>query len=243
MIGHHQPRYVLLVTVSLLFLGLLLACNRAEALPRNTRQVPEGYWLGGIPSGDDIEELHARGVRLVLSAVRLDRATLEACERIGVTQVYVRFGSTFRVGPAVLSAIEGYSPEEIFIHCDHGGDRAGAILAFVLVLRDDWAPDHALLAVAFPGRDDLRRMISLLEGRGLIISAEEREQYAGIYSGASNGGHGGLKVRGDRYVNLVTTTLDALSEHGVELYEALPVAVNPTESVVESPEEVPQSSP
>lgn len=232
-----------LLILALVFLALAFAGRPASALPRNTRQVAEGYWLGGIPDGDDIEQLHSRGVRLILSAVRLDRVTRDACERLGVTQAYVRFGSTFRVGPAVLSAIQGYDPDEIFIHCDHGGDRAGAILAYILVLRAEWAPDHALLAVAFPGPNDLRRLIALLEARGLIVTDDEREEYAGIYSGASNGGHGGLKVRGDLYVNLVTTTLDALSEQGVELNEVPQTTTGAEETPPDLAPETPPPSP
>lgn len=231
------------MAVPIVLLGIFATGRPAEALPRNTHQVPEGYWVGAAPEVGDIEALHARGVRLVLSGVRLDQAVLDECERIGVRQVNVRLGSTFRIGPRVLSAIGGYAPEEIFIHCEHGGDRAGAILAFILVVREGWAPDHAMLAVAFPGVNDLRRMIALLESRGMIITAQDREQYAGIYSGASCGGTGGLKVRGDRYANLVTTTLDAFEEQGVQLFEVPPDPPVSTDSASGTPEEIPETSP
>ena len=202
-----------------LVLAVLASSAPAQALPRNTRQVAEGYWVGGAPNAAEIEELHDRGVRVILSAVRVAPSVQEACDRLNIRRISVRFGSTFRVGARVLEETRGIDPSELFIHCTHGGDRAGSILAYLLAVRHGWPADHAILAVAFPGRNDLRRLVELLESEGLIITAEENEEFAGIYSGASNGGHGGLKVRGESYVNLVNTLLEAMVTQGVELQD------------------------
>lgn len=191
----------------------------AQALPRNTRQIAEGYWVGGAPNAADIEALHERGITLILSAVRVAPSVQAACDRLDIRRVAVRFGSTFRVGRRVLEATNGVDPSEIFIHCTHGGDRAGSILAYLLAVRHGWPADHAILAVAFPGHNDLRRLIELMEGEGLEITPEESAEFAGVYSGASNGGHGGLKVRGESYVNLVNTLLEAMVVQGVELQD------------------------
>ena len=48
-------------------LCLCLAPLEATALPANTRQIAEGYWIGGAPSDEGLEALAEEGVRLVVS--------------------------------------------------------------------------------------------------------------------------------------------------------------------------------
>lgn len=201
-----------------LLIGLAVP-RAAAALPHNARQTAEGYWTGGMPEPDDIDALYAAGVRLVVSSVEPPVAVLERCEELGMTQVYLRMGATFRDPWALLEATEGWPASQIYLHCDHGGDRAGAMLALLLVVREGWAPDHALLAVAYPGGGNVSAMIRLMEARGLRVTADERRRYAGLYSGRSTGGTGGLKAIGERYENLVVTTLEAFERVGVELDE------------------------
>jgi len=202
-----------LITGGVAVLLLLVACSTvAWALPRNTRQVPQGYWVGGSPDAGDIDQLYERGVRLVVSAARMTQPALRRLESLGMERLNVRFGSTFRHGDRILAGTEGYRPDEMFIHCAHGGDRAGAMLAFMLVIHHDFAIDHALLAVANPGVRDLRNLTRMMEDRGLCVREAEHTEWDGIYSGARNGGSGGLKVRGASYRNLVTTLLNDLEE-------------------------------
>lgn len=215
----------LLVMVGLA-LGVLLP-GTARAMPDNARQVPEGYWVGDVPLAADVADMHARGIRVFLSAVVLDEDARAETRRHGIARVNVWFGNNFPDSAEILDGLAEYEPSQIYVHCDHGGDRAGALLAFLLVAREGWRPDHALLAVAFPNERDVEGLILLLQEAGLFISEEERATYTGIYSGAQNGGTGGLKVRGEDYRNLVRTTLAACESVGVTLAEAAPVVPGP----------------
>ncbi|MCA9562361.1 MAG: hypothetical protein KC561_02685 [Myxococcales bacterium] len=230
------------------FGGVLVVCLAAlsahpqsvHALEPNLRQAEEGYWVGSNPEPHHIEELYERGVRVIASGVSLSPEAYGTLTRLGMERVDVRFGARFRIGDDLLSGTEGFEPEQIFLHCDHGGDRAGAMLAFLLVVREGWRPDHAILAVAYPGENDVRRIVAAMEARGLYISDEELETYTGIYSGASNGGSGGLKLRGEGYRQLVDTLLDTFESYGVELHEEAPLDDLPGEQSAEDhPEEAP----
>jgi len=64
--------------------------------------------------------------------------------------------------------------------------------------------------VLYPSDRDLGNLLPLLEARGLCVTEEEREEFLGIYSGAQNGGTGGLKLLHADYTTLVEAMLDAL---------------------------------
>lgn len=189
----------------------------AQAQVHNLRQVEQGYWAGGEPASDDMADLSAEGIRLIISAVYLNERQREAATAAGIEPVYIRIGSTFPNATEVLEAVEGYAASEILVSCSHGGDRAGALLAFLLVIREGWRPDHAILAVASPGRYNINQVIAVLEEYALSVTEEERQTFGGIYSGASNGGTGGLKAHDEPYRNLIRTTLDAFEDMGIEL--------------------------
>lgn len=212
------------IVITLVAVGI--CPTAADAQVHNLRQVEEGYWAGGEPSSSDMADLAVDGIRLIISAVYLNQRTREAATDVGIEPVYIRIGSTFPDATAVLEAADGYGPSEILVSCSHGGDRAGALLAFFLVIREGWRPDHALLAAASPSRYNLNQVIAVLEEYALNVTDEERDTYGGIYSGASNGGTGGLKAHDEPYRNLIRTTLDAFQEMGVELDDSVFEAVS-----------------
>lgn len=199
----------------------------ADALPHNARQSAEGYWVGGTPVEGDISSLADVGVRLIISAVVLDDLTRAACQRYDIDRLNAWWGNNFPDAQELLDGSTDYEPHEIYIHCAHGGDRAGAMLAFFLVAREGWRADRALLAVANPSERDVERLVTLIEEFGARITEQERLDYTGIYSGALNGGTGGLKVRGPDYRNLVITTLEALIALGFEVADPPPVPALP----------------
>ena len=193
----------------------------AQAQVHNLRQTEEGYWAGGEPASGDMADLSAQGIRLLISAVYLNQRQREAATAAGIEPVYIRIGSTFPDPTEVIEAAEGVAPSEILVSCSHGGDRAGALLAFFLVIREGWRPDHAILAAASPGRYNINQVIAVLEEYALSVTEEERLTFGGIYSGASNGGTGGLKAHDEPYRNLIRTTLDALEDMGIELDDSV----------------------
>lgn len=184
-----------------------------EGLPNNTRQTKEGYWLGSRPDIDELEELHARNIRVILTASIVPRKELrmmkQKIEELGMTHIYTPFGSKFPHPNKFLPQIANIPPEQVFIHCEHGSDRTGAILAFILVKRHQWNLPEALFSVILPSLGDINALKHILNQHGYEIEQNKLNEIIGIYSAEKNGGYGGMKVRegGGNYYNLIHTLI------------------------------------
>ncbi len=184
-------------------------------LPKNTRQVSEGYWLGSLPQADNIDALYARKIKLIITATRTIDELADANARmkdLGITHIILPFGGKFPKPSKFIKTVMKYHPENIYIHCDHGGDRSGAMLAYLLVVRHRWTVQRALLAVLYPGKTDIKGLTQVLNERGYSIEQSDIDKYLGIYSASLNGGGGGLKVRSPDYRKLINTLIDALEK-------------------------------
>ncbi len=187
-----------------------------NGLPKGTRQTVEGYWIGALPDAEHLEELHHRGVRLLVSAARLAPSVVKARDKLGLAHFDTPFGSRFPSARPLLATVEEVEPDAIYIHCVHGADRSGAILAFLLAVRHGWSPQRALLAVAQPVPFNLRHLRRQLRKSDMDVTDEEVERYAGMYSAERNGHFGGLKATGPKYHRLIRTTLEAIAYVGVQ---------------------------
>ncbi len=184
-----------------------------DGLPKNTRQTDEGYWLGSRPNSEDLEEFYARGVRLILSLSVIPRRSLasikETSENLGMKMIYLPFGSKFPPSDKFMPDVMAYRPEQILIHCEHGSDRTGAMIAFILATRHGWPIQKALYSAILPSTGDINALSRILASRGYAVDIDEYESIIGIYSAEKNGGYGGMKVRteGGNYYRLVETTI------------------------------------
>lgn len=186
-----------------------------SVLPKNTRQVGEGYWIGSLPSAGNVDALYAHRVKLVITATRTkeDLTPLnKRLEELGMKHLMLPFGSKFPKPSRFMSIVSRYAPDRIFIHCDHGGDRSGALVAFLLVKKHNWKLQHALLAVLNPSPTDVKGLTDVLAKRGYAITQSDIDKYLGIYSASTNGGGGGLKVRSDDYKKLINTMIDMVEK-------------------------------
>jgi hypothetical protein len=187
-----------------------------KGAPRNTRQVAEGYWLGSEPlNADEVAVLHSAGVRVIISAVGISAEANNEIERLGISHLSIFFGRKFPDSHKVLRTLKGFRADEVFVHCEYGGDRSGVMIAFLLAVREGWRPDHALLAMTVAQARDVDGLLDVLGDHGLVVTEEEVKRYLSIYAGR----FGGLKVRNHGYKTLVTSTLLAMSAHGVSLTE------------------------
>ncbi len=184
-----------------------------SGLPKNSRQTNEGYWLGSQPMAEDVEELDARNIKLVLTLATIPRKQLvplqAAFAEKNIEQVYLPFGSRFPNPDSFMPQIMKYEPSQIFIHCAHGSDRTGAVLAYILIARHHWDIAKALYAVIQPSTCNIRKLDEILTRRGFKIDASDFNDIAGMYSPENNGGYGGMKVCADtgNYLNLIDSLI------------------------------------
>lgn len=179
-------------------------------MPPASRQTEEGYWLGALFSEEHVPAMEALGIRVVLSAVDPSDETIEALEQAGIERIRVPMSNRFRHADTILEVAELYPEEAIFIHCRHGADRTGAITAFLLVTRHHWNQADALYSVLYPTQTDVDGLVDVFERYGIEDVRGPQDPSVGRYSISRNGGSGGLKVRNERYMELVETTLDAM---------------------------------
>ena len=180
--------------------------------PPASRQLAEGYWLGARFDERHVPAMKEMGVGVVLSAVAPSDATLDALREAGIEQVYIPIGSTFRHAETILETTGRYRPDQVFIHCQHGVDRTGAIAAFLLVTRHGWPVSDALYSVVNPSETDVSGLARVLDRYGLTDPRSAGDPGVGTYSLTGAGvGYGGMKVRSENYVRLVSTAIEAMA--------------------------------
>lgn len=186
--------------------------DEPERLPPSARQTREGYWLGAMIGPEDVPTLSRLGIRVVLSAHQPDEETVQLLEDLGIEQVSVPMSDTFQHAETLLEVAERYAPDEIFVHCWHGADRTGVIAAFLLVIRNGWTIPDAFYSVLAPTPDDAAGLAQILAAYDLPDYRAPGDPSVGFYSVAATGANGGLKAHARGYVQLISTTLDAIEQ-------------------------------
>jgi len=177
-----------------------------EGLPSNTRHLHEGYWIGSFPNLSQIESLHRHGIRLIVTVTHVNPSTLKQIttkmHSLNITHLYIPIGSRFpNLSDKQRSTILNYKPNEIFVHCDHGADRSGVFIAYLLILRNNYSVSDALFSVVSRNQKDRKILHEILSDHGYTVNESHASKYAG---------NGGLKLRGDSYKRLVTTFLKSI---------------------------------
>ena len=122
----------------------------SEADIPNFSQVDANLYRGGMPSEQGLRELKAAGVKTIISLANerkfVDGERAEA-EKLGMNFVYIPL-SAWR-GPsqndvdAFLSVADTKDRAPIFVHCLHGQDRTGAMIAMYRMEHDGWSEQRA----------------------------------------------------------------------------------------------------
>jgi len=117
---------------------------------RNLRQVTPWLYRGGQPDSDGLKTLNELGVRTVVS-LRWSKNVVEA-ERKAVISHGMSFESIplhYWAFPSegkirhFLSIVDDEQRRPVFVHCLHGSDRTGLLLAMYRMARDGWDADRA----------------------------------------------------------------------------------------------------
>ena len=142
----HLVSRAAVILVALAFSGCGLiprGVPASEGLP-NFGRVNDALFRGAQPSASDIASLQRRGVRTIIN-LRLpgDAWTGEETTARGHGLTYVSVPLRGLSAPTdaqvaqILAFIES-SPPPVFIHCEHGADRTGTIIACYRMQHDGW---------------------------------------------------------------------------------------------------------
>lgn len=178
-----------------LFLGFA-GVPDAQALPRNFRNV-DTFFVGAMPSAEDLDELHLLGVTTLVSLHRVPPEVRKRVKKLGIKMYSFPLRTRLLNIEDIMAVIREAPRNSVYVHCLHGADRTGAVTAYWLSSERQIAPFHALASVISPKEFHLKGLRQLAREYGLCLY--EPHNWVGKYSGAKNGGLEGLKICGDEW--------------------------------------------
>ena len=121
-----------------------------EKLLPNFHQVNEHLYRGAQPLPGGIKRLAALGIRTIVNLRGTDeksRAGEEEARDAGLRYIHVPMSGLKRPTDEqveeVLAVINRPENWPVFVHCNHGADRTGTIIAVYRISRDNWTYKQA----------------------------------------------------------------------------------------------------
>ena len=153
-----MTKITLIRPVLLLELTLLLfpgcdwrktSISHAEDLPHFV-QVDEGLYRGGQPSQEGVRWLAKRGVKTIVSlrsSHKEQAAERALAEQLGLRWVHLPitpgWGPTKGQIQQFLTLAQDPASRPLFVHCQHGKNRAGLMVAIYRRVHDGWSVQQA----------------------------------------------------------------------------------------------------
>ena|SRR5579859_245860 len=152
---YFRPRELFaLLTVSVV-IAISMGRAQARGLPAqhsilNYGKVSERLYRGAQPDAEGIKSLKRLGVKMIVN-LRMpgDGWNEEAAEAQANGILYTNFPMSGSARPneeqvrQILALFDNF-PDPIFVHCQHGCDRTGTIVACYRIQHDHWSGDLAL---------------------------------------------------------------------------------------------------
>jgi protein tyrosine/serine phosphatase len=141
-----------LAAVALLVLSSLCAFGAPPLVPEkeipNFAEVAPGIYRGAAPTAAGLKRLKEMGVRTVID-LRIERKgqkeEAEATKALGIGRLRIPLGReapTKKQVTTFLSTLDTPAKRPVFIHCQHGADRTGAMVGIYRVTRQGWDFDR-----------------------------------------------------------------------------------------------------
>ena len=143
------------LAVVLFFLGVTFCVAAPRGVPtqqgiNNFGKVSDNLYRGAQPDAAVMTNLSKLGIKTIINLREPDKsweAEIEQARAHGILFTNIPFKGLGSPNPEqvrkALAAIEAL-PSPIFIHCQHGCDRTGTIVACYRIQHDKWSTDAAL---------------------------------------------------------------------------------------------------
>ncbi|SJZ82319.1 Protein tyrosine/serine phosphatase [Chitinophaga eiseniae] len=136
----------------MLITGLLstaMAHAQARVLPsgnvRNLHQVSDSIFRSAQPDHEDFSTLRKYGVASVLN-LRSRHSDSAAATNTGLHLFHVEMEAKQFTDKEVIAALRVLrdAPKPVLVHCRHGSDRTGVVIAMYRVVMQHWSREEAI---------------------------------------------------------------------------------------------------
>jgi protein tyrosine/serine phosphatase len=145
-----MTRFPYLIALLALGQGLTPAQKKAlverlkdKDLP-NFAQVAPGIYRGAAPTAAGLKRLKQQGVALIVDLRIESKGQAEeakAAQALGLQRMRIPMGKEAPTKAQVeqfLKILDGAKGKPVFVHCQHGADRTGAMLGIYRAVRQGW---------------------------------------------------------------------------------------------------------
>jgi protein tyrosine/serine phosphatase len=136
----------------------------------NFGKVDDHYYRGGVPDVKDYPDLAALGVKAVIDLRQDGRADeVSLVEQAGMKFYRIPLTTTERPSESAiaqfLKIVNDPANQPVYVHCQEGRHRTGAMTAVYRMTMDGWTPEHAYQEMkqfkfeGFPGHPVLKQFV------------------------------------------------------------------------------------
>jgi len=146
----------------------------------NFAQVTEGLYRGEQPTAEGMKELARLGIKTVvnLRTFHSDRSELRGT---GLQYAHIHCKTWHPESEDVvrfLAIVRDPANRPVFVHCQHGSDRTGMMIAAYRVVEQGWTPDEAAAELPRFGFHEIwqriRQQLASLDAAAIDRRVEER---------------------------------------------------------------------
>ena len=144
----------------------------------NFASVAPGIYRGAAPTNEGLRRLKAMGVKTIID-LRIEKRgqTEEAAtaQSLGMERIRLRMGREAPTPAQVktfLATLDNAATRPVFVHCQYGADRTGAMIAIYRVTRQGWTFDRAWAEMRHYGfKPSLHELRGAVESRASRIAS------------------------------------------------------------------------
>lgn len=150
--------------------GRSVNLDAVQTAAPNVHQVAANIYRGGQPDADGLAKLKAAGITTIVNLRNEEVLVAQEARQaksLGLRFVNIPMDVFNEPSPAAvnqfISILDGAGSSPVFVHCLHGQDRTGAMVALYRIRRQGWSGDQAyseMLACGFrPGFSTLAQTV------------------------------------------------------------------------------------
>lgn len=143
--------FIIIAACLALFCPFSAFCDDAPQGISNFRKVDEGFYRGAYPDEEGLAYLKKTGVKTIID-LRAGKASVSrerrAAEALGIKYINIPFGFMYKPPEdeevkKFLIIVTDQLNRPLFVHCQSGNDRTGAMVALYRIAVSGWQVENA----------------------------------------------------------------------------------------------------